>query len=54
MEKEVSDQLAQAFRSQMPNSDKANFYVEVQALGEETQPVVITQSEYMRRMKDIS
>ena len=54
MEKEVSDQLAQAFRSQMPNNDKANFYVEVQALGEEAQPVVITQSEYMRRMKDIS
>ena len=54
MGKEQSEQLAQAFRSQMPNTDKSNFYVEVQALGEEAQPVIITQSEYMRRMKDIS
>jgi len=51
---EQSDNLSQAFRSQMPSMEKANFYVEVQALGEEAQPVLITQSEYMRRMKDIS
>ena len=54
LSKEESDQLSQAFRSQMPTMDKANFYVEVQSLGEEAQPVLITQSEYMRRMKDIS
>ncbi len=52
--KEQTDNLSQAFRSQLPNLNNANFYVEVQALGEEAQPVVITQSEYMRRMKDIS
>ncbi len=46
--------LSQAFRSQIPTMDKTNFYVEVQALGEQAQPVLITQSEYMRRMKDIS
>ena len=38
----------------MPKLEKAEFYVEVQSLGEEAQPVVITQSEYMRRMKDMS
>ena len=54
LSKEESDQLSQAFRSQMLTMDKANFYVEVQSLGEEAQPVLITQSEYMRRMKDIS
>jgi len=46
--------LSQVFRSQMPKMDKAEFSVEVQSLGEGEQPVCITQSEYMRRMKDIS
>ena len=49
-----SDSLSEAFRSQLPHIDKAEFHVEVQALGEGAQPVVITQSEYMRRMKDMS
>ena len=49
-----SDNLSEAFRSQMPKLEKAEFMVEVQSLGETTQPVVITQSEYMRRMKDMS
>ena len=49
-----SDNLSQAFRSQMPKLDKAEFYVEVQSLGSKAQPVLITQSEYMRRMKDMS
>ena len=52
--KEESDNLSEAFKSQLPNIDKTNFFVEVQPLGEASQPVVITQSEYMRRMKDIS
>lgn len=41
------------FSSQIPHLDKAEFNVEVQSLGENSQPVVITQSEYMRRMKQI-
>lgn len=49
-----ADNLSAAFRSQMPSIDKAEFGVEVQALGADAQPVVITQSEYMRRMKDMS
>lgn len=48
------DNLSQVFRTQMPAIDKTEFNVEVQALGETAQPVIITQSEYMRRMKDIS
>lgn len=51
---EDSENLSQVFRSQMPKLDKAEFNVEVQALGENGQPVVITQNEYMRRMKQMS
>ncbi len=54
LSKEDSDNLAEIFKSQMPKTEKANFYVEVQNLGEEAQPLIITQSEYMRRMKDMS
>ena len=48
------DNLSQVFRTQMPKLDKTEFSVEAQSLGETAQPVVITQSEYMRRMKEIS
>ena len=51
---EDSENLSQVFRSQMPKLDKAEFNVEVQTLGENGQPVVITQNEYMRRMKQMS
>ena len=54
LDADTADNLSQAFRSQMPNIEKTEFYVEVQSLGENAQPVLITQSEYMRRMKDIS
>ncbi len=49
-----NNNLSNVFSSQMPNLDKAEFNVEVQSLGDNSQPVVITQSEYMRRMKQIS
>lgn len=48
------DNLSDVFRSQMPQLPKSEFYVEVQSLGETGSPVVITQNEYMRRMKDMS
>ena len=54
LDADTADNLSQAFRSQMPSIEKTDFYVEVQSLGENAQPVLITQSEYMRRMKDIS
>ena len=52
--KEQSDNLTEVFRSQMPKLEKAEFFVEIQALGEQNQPVLITQNEYMRRMKAMS
>lgn len=54
LSKEQSDNLTEVFRSQMPQLDKAEFFVEIQALGEQNQPVLITQNEYMRRMKAMS
>lgn len=54
LDSDSSDNLSQVFRSQMPKLDKTEFNIEVQTLGDQTLPVLITQSEYMRRMKDIS
>ena len=54
LDSDSSDNLSQVFRSQMPKLDKTEFNIEVQALGDQTLPGLITQSEYMRRMKDIS
>lgn len=51
---EESDNLSQVFKSQMPKMAQVEFNVEVQPLGETASPLVITQSEYMRRMKDMS
>ena len=54
LDHDVADNLSAVFRSQIPKLEKADFYVEVQNLGEQQQPVTITQSEYMRRMKEMS
>ena len=51
---EQRDNLSEVFKSQLPKLDKAEIYVDVEAMGEQQQPVVITQGEYMRRMKDMS
>ncbi len=48
------DNLSAVFQSQMPKLDKAEFIVEVNALGSEQRPVIITQNEWMRRMKEMS
>ena len=48
------DCLTYVFKSQMPAIDKTEFVVDVQALGEEGVPLMITQNEFMRRMKDMS
>jgi molecular chaperone HtpG len=48
------DNLTAVFKSQLPNLEKAEFMVEVDALGAEQRPVVITQNEWMRRMKEMS
>ncbi|KGF38478.1 MAG: molecular chaperone HtpG [Prevotella bivia] len=52
--KEDNDKLSEAFRSQIPSNEKRSFSVDIQALGESFQPVLITQNEYMRRMKEMS
>lgn len=46
--------LSSIFKSQLPKMDKTEFNVTAQALGENTVPVMITQSEYMRRMKEMA
>ena len=52
--KEQTDNLSEVFRSQLPQLDKTEFFVDVQSLGEQSEPVLITQNEYMRRMKAMS
>lgn len=51
---EDSSNLSALFTTQMPKLDKIEFHVEVAPLGETAAPVLITQSEYMRRMKEMS
>ncbi len=46
--------LTQIFHSQLPALNKIDFNVEVQSMGEALAPVLITQSEYMRRMKEMA
>ena len=46
--------LTTVFRSQIPAIEKADFTIAFAALGEESTPVVVTQSEYMRRMKEMA
>ena len=46
--------LTTVFKSQIPVIDKSEFYISFEAASPESQPVVITQSEYMRRMKDMA
>lgn len=54
LDKNDRDNLSQVFKSQLPKINQAEFNVEVQALGESAMPLIITQSEYMRRMKEMS
>ena len=46
--------LSTLFKGQMPKVKKTEFHVEAHALGESGAPIVITQAEYMRRMKDMA
>jgi molecular chaperone HtpG len=49
---EQQDELRPVIKSQLKNND--NFYVVFENLSETAQPMIITQSEFMRRMKDLS
>ena len=46
--------LTGIFESQMPTMEKKEFHVQTQPMGENGAPVMITQAEYMRRMKDMA
>ena len=48
------DTLTTLFRCQIPKVEKAEFIVSFEALNADANPVLITQNEYMRRMKDMA
>ena len=54
LEATKQEALTAAFKSQLPKMEKVEFNVMTQALGENDAPVMITQSEYMRRMKEMA
>lgn len=54
LETAKQEALSAMFKSQLPKMDKTEFYVVAQAMGESAAPVMITQSEYMRRMKEMA
>ncbi|MCQ2220322.1 MAG: molecular chaperone HtpG [Prevotella sp.] len=54
LSEDESANISEVFKSQMPKMEKTEFNVEIQALGENASPVMFTQNEYMRRMKDVS
>ena len=54
LEVDQRDILSSIFRSQLPQMKKVEFNVETQSLGETGTPIMITQSEYMRRMKEMA
>ncbi len=54
LSKEDAEKLQNAFKELLPKMDKTEFSIQTSALGIEQLPVMITQSEYMRRMKEMS
>jgi molecular chaperone HtpG len=54
LEENQKSALQEVFKSQVPRIEKTEFYVTFEALGVNANPVMLTQSEYMRRMRDMS
>ena len=46
--------LTSVFQAQLPKIEKSEFIVTLDALGEDAAPIIITQNEFMRRMKEMS
>ena len=46
--------LTEIFKSQLPKMDKVEFNVMTASMGESSDPLLLTQSEYMRRMKEMA
>lgn len=51
---EQQDIMRPVFESQMPNDEKIHYHISFEAMTAEAQPVVITQNEFMRRMKEMA
>ena len=51
-DKAANENLTSVFNAVLPQVEKAQFHVETSAMGASSAPVLITQSEYMRRMKE--
>ncbi len=54
LSEEQKNALQELFKSQMPKIEKAEFYVTFEAMGADANPVMLTQGEYMRRMREMS
>lgn len=54
LEEEQREALQEIFKSQLPKLEKTEFMVTLEALGSNSNPVVLTQGEYMRRMREMS
>lgn len=54
LDDEQKNALQEVFKARLPEMDKMAFYVALEALGEKVNPVLLTQSEYMRRMREMA
>ncbi|MCC8142853.1 MAG: molecular chaperone HtpG [Tannerellaceae bacterium] len=54
LNEEEKNALQEMFKSQLPSINKTEFYVTFEALGANANPVMLTQSEYMRRMREMA
>lgn len=51
---EQQNALTTVFRSQLPKIEKTEFLVTFENVGADAQPIIITQQEFMRRMKEMA
>ena len=51
---EQQDIMRPVFESQMPTDEKIHYHISFEAMAADAQPVVITQNEFMRRMKEMA
>lgn len=54
LSEEEREAMQEVFKSQLPKVDKTEFIIGFESLGENANPVMITQNEFMRRMKEMS
>ena len=54
LDEQQRDMMTSVFKSQIPAMEKSDFLVMFEPVGATAQPIVITQNEFMRRMKDMA